>query len=432
MMWRRAEALHLSDPFTGHPSMTWNVALVGALLFCVLLLIDVLQLQLTVPGFLGRSVPEIEYLRDVAHLYLGGLGAIVWFPRVLRLPALAAGSLMYFYYVVVGGAVAFLLPGGEAPDVGGQVRDALRGVTLFTAAVTGFCCFVRLGWQSVLWWYLLPVFALAGVFVVATYSLPDIFHEQPSFTPGRHAGVWGDPNIAAHVCAVGLATCIVAFLHRVRWYFVALAALPLLTGLFLTFSRSGYLAFVITVAFAVFLPLSFHRRVCLCIGLVLVLAAFIVLPAADVFRLDSERQSRISFLRQVVGLDESVADLTNGRFWLWQMSFTLVVDSPVLGHGLGRHRVPGTPLLRNEYPVGPHNEFIRLTVESGIVTPFLYLLFLLILFRRASASGASVLAQTAGLLAVVIFVDSLAHDGLFRNRRTCLLLGIAAASSESS
>jgi O-antigen ligase len=139
-----------------------------------------------------------------------------------------------------------------------------------------------------------------------------------------------------------------------------------MAALFMTYARSGWLAFL--VGAAALLWLRGHRKLVL-IGGPLLLAAFLITVPG--------------FRGRVVTLG-STSDGTNSMIWrlgLWRYALQIFPQRPVFGSG------PGTFLEHVAYQTGygPHQLWIGQLIETGIVGTLGYLVMLVVLGRRLHA-----------------------------------------------
>jgi len=104
---------------------------------------------------------------------------------------------------------------------------------------------------------------------------------------------------------------------------------------------------------------------------------------------------------------------------LWQLNF-------VLGHGAG-----SWPLLNgrpDDFPSHPHNLFLELLVESGVVGLVIFLILLTNSLKRISLvqMASDPLAMTTVLVTVNMFCNTMVSGDLSDNRTLFLLIGLLA------
>lgn len=80
---------------------------------------------------------------------------------------------------------------------------------------------------------------------------------------------------------------------------------------------------------------------------------------------------------------------TQNRIIIWKNSMTLTFEKPFFGHGFGQFEkeyngfIAQEPGSSNDHINMPYNDFLELGVEGGIVAVFLWLAFIISLFRYA-------------------------------------------------
>ncbi len=79
---------------------------------------------------------------------------------------------------------------------------------------------------------------------------------------------------------------------------------------------------------------------------------------------------------------------SGSRFELWNFGYELWKKNPVFGNGLGSYKIDVIPLESKIYSSWqiskhPHNDFIQIAVESGLITSLLYLSIFVIIFIKS-------------------------------------------------
>ena len=161
-----------------------------------------------------------------------------------------------------------------------------------------------------------------------------------------------------------------------HWPAAAAAVLTLANLILITDGRSGYLALLILIALTGLGLAKGGWRYLLGIGLPLAIALLLAIsPTA---------RNRI---RQ--GIDEAL-DYQNSprltsmgiRISMWRHTAELIRKRPLLGYGTGgfdeayRHLVEGESGWQNQPVASPHNQFMRISAEQGIVGLVVFLAFL--------------------------------------------------------
>lgn len=158
------------------------------------------------------------------------------------------------------------------------------------------------------------------------------------------------------------------------------ATLIIALGIILTFSRGAFIA-MLTVAM-VYVWRFRHIRVGMFV-LMLAVVAFAIAPAAVRDRLSTGLDGQsIGGQLEAGGNDE----LTAGRVYLWRNLAPEIIRSPVIGRGLDSGRWSEFA-KRGSVFVNPHNLYISILMDLGIIGAvliFLFYRFVWRLFRRLS------------------------------------------------
>ncbi len=137
---------------------------------------------------------------------------------------------------------------------------------------------------------------------------------------GRLLSTWFDPNylggLFTVITAVALGVALSVPFRQARWWWVAVVALTLATVL--TYSRSGYVGFVIAMGFVAL----FRSRTMLIIGLLAMMSVILFVPRV---------QERVIGIRTI----DETAQL---RLVSYQNAFTVIGDHPWLGIGYNLYK----------------------------------------------------------------------------------------------
>ncbi len=157
---------------------------------------------------------------------------------------------------------------------------------------------------------------------------------------------------------------------------------------FLTGSRATYLALLVSFSFFFFFyPFKIKRIKTLKIaaGFLLVFATIIVL-IFNFFPQLGEKNDLFSRLTNRLSLKRAFTDLAGTRFAVWQITLKAVKDKPLLGWGpenfyigFEKYYEPTAPSLQKLWWDRPHNIFLDVAVNSGLIALFFYISFWLIL-----------------------------------------------------
>ncbi len=235
-------------------------------------------------------------------------------------------------------------------------------------------------------------------------------HGSPGIV-ARNSTTQGMAFAAACFLALMLAFGDRATDRRMRLLLAAAAVLLACNLVFITSSRSGHLMLLILLAGAVVQLLAGWRRV----------AAIAVLPlaAALAFSLSPMLQTRFGMM-----VDELRAPLASEqisgmgiRVVMWRVSAQMALERPLLGYGTGGFPAAyESAIKRSSYrgwaatpTIDPHNQYLLVQLQAGIVGSAAFAWFLLAGFRSRSpdpwraAGKALLLGWCASALATSVF-----------------------------
>lgn len=250
------------------------------------------------------------------------------------------------------------------PHEEGNVAMAISiGSTLFLAfvAVVALGVWIRHGGRAI---YLASLFTLLiGVAVnVAEFAGFGKF----SSVPGRAAGFLIDANDSSIAIINSVAVCIV--LSRRFWPKALLLGIAII-GVVPTFSRSGMIVYALVCV--VFAMVHFRQHARQIITLAVVGVAFLVvgLGTFAVLVKDANAKARFSAIfggdTSKMGSSERMKDLNDG--------LKAANEMPILGHGVGA----GTSQWQ------PHNQFVSLWVDQGILAALFFVALWFLLLGKA-------------------------------------------------
>jgi len=262
----------------------------------------------------------------------------------------------------------------------------------------------------------LAIAAFAIVAVGAALNLYELFVESNvwSIAPGRSAGLYVNPNISSEaLLGYGLAFLTARF-TKLRIIDLMLMSL-IIVGVFATFSRAGILAaLVLLTATALMRVQRKHIPRFVVGGAALSLFAFLF--ASYVFQnldLSEDATRRILSLIEMGG----VGDYREERGLTALAWLEIAMENPLVGAGVG---------ASYDLPQGPHNMFVAMMVDYGIVGLIVYLVILIrliLIARRADRN----LSGTILFFVAWLVIFSFASHTLLGNTVTVPLMGFALA-----
>ena len=158
--------------------------------------------------------------------------------------------------------------------------------------------------------------------------------------------------------------------------------------IFLTGSRATYLALLVSFFFFLFLyPIRIKQIKTLKIiaGSLLLIAIISIIVFNSLPQL-SEKGDFFSRLANRLSIQRVATDLFGTRFAVWQITLKAIKDRPLLGWGpenfyigFEKYYEPTAPNLQKLWWDRPHNIFLDIAANSGLIALFFYIAFWLIL-----------------------------------------------------
>ena len=117
------------------------------------------------------------------------------------------------------------------------------------------------------------------------------------------------------------------------------------------------------------------------------------------------------------------------RLLLWKLGFEKAMEAPFLGHGFGAlESMDGAPVGNDGRPLGPHNLYLTLLGEAGIVPLLLFVSAIVLLLRAQWAAPKSVARDATIACVVVIALYSMSFEHLLGLGAFMFLAGVSVAT----
>jgi O-antigen ligase len=228
--------------------------------------------------------------------------------------------------------------------------------------------------------YTLLLVVVAGVLInYVDFFARNIVPAPLSLVPGRAAGLYLDANVSGYSLAFGMLLSAWILPRRVRFAYCLFVG----TAVLLTFSRSSIMLWALTIVAMAWCEWFLAPRrwsVALTLAMVVIVGWGLVEGAwvsvarqvgADRY-LDQNTASRIggSFIGQN---DDSSED----RLRVAQRGIAAFLDAPLLGHGIGA-------LHTRDLFTEPHNQYIVVAAEGGIVGLAMFVSLIVLLWISGS------------------------------------------------
>jgi O-antigen ligase len=266
---------------------------------------------------------------------------------------------------------------------------------------------------------LASIFALVGLWQEATKELlfygPQLEVSNAYSSFFRVTSLFSDPSLYGRHVVLGIAVLLVLLWARqINVYAAAGLMVVMFAGLYFSYSQSSMAAlFVVAAAVTLLAGDRVARRT------VAIATAVAVVGAAGVVAVQAR--------------DQSIRELTSGRWQRAELTIDVVREQPLVGVGLGAQpkvsRQLGAGRNAREARFVSHTTPLTVAAELGLVGFALYVFLLagavrmLAILRRSRPA----LALGLGAVLLALFTHALAYSGFFEDPITWLALGVGAA-----
>jgi O-antigen ligase len=235
------------------------------------------------------------------------------------------------------------------------------------------------------------VILVIGIYQIIGYLMKGVFDHHTSY---EISAMFAHRNLYAQIILLSLPFN-VYILFTDKSYFRLIAIITTLISLiFITIllTKSVWLAFVIALFVCLVIFLAFiYKRPSKGLGAIkkpLLIAIIVVLVIGFSAILISKISDESIFEKQTYWLKSSQFGSSKERLELWKRSFRMVEENPVSGVGTGNWRILiskyGSENLRSEngeiFFQRPHNDFIWIMSEAGIIAFISYVSLLILVF----------------------------------------------------
>lgn len=267
---------------------------------------------------------------------------------------------------------------------------------------------------------------VASISVLTSPLLYSFFLNVPPSSEYRFGGFFANPNEAGVMACVGLAFLLAVPLKRMWMHIAALIVCSV--AVILTFSKTAWL--VMILVWALHLLRKAERNPIFLIIIIATMVSMALIEVREVlawimdnpyFQVSFEQQRRIEqvMLADIAGV--SAENTLTGRDFLWQFGFAKIMETPLLGHGLGTfHHLEGG-LLELDVWQGVHNVYLMFWGEAGPI-PFLMLVAASIIVARDVAVRAS--HSLALPLAMIIFINLQVNHNILSSRYFLVVIAV--------
>jgi O-antigen ligase len=268
--------------------------------------------------------------------------------------------------------------------------------------------FYQTSWKERFVRYYLAVMSLAAVIAVPLCLL------EIQVRAEGEAGIFMTNHSSQSMAFVAAALCCIFLLKEAlsiqkKRLLLGMLALFLLNVFFISPSRSGYLAFPVAAVFA-FINLYGYKKIPHILG-VTALALSLVLLTSSTLR------QRIKLgVQEITHYQTSDNSTSMGvRVVFYQNTWELIQNKPLLGYGTSSfksvysaHVAPKYKDWRGEPATDPHNQYLFVWMENGLVGLVLFLAYIFTAVRQGAAQ------QPFGAIAASVLV-AIAASSLFNS-----------------
>ncbi len=304
----------------------------------------------------------LDKLKNDRRLRLGKIGKwVVLFLFVLFITYLLNAlrfdpSQMLTAFSYMGRFGMYLILAIMAHDLLSRDKTSLFQKTLLSGMIASMVMICALGFLQLVYF---PDFLELGMYLQGW---------DPHI--GRLLSTWLDPNFIGGYLAFILGITISLGLYykhkKNNKMFIAMALVSVLglAALYMTFSRSGYLALMATLAVLAF----FKSRKLLVAILLIVILAFSLSP-----RVQERTGEAWSSGKALLGLNSQYAldPTAELRVWSWSFAEEIIKDHPIIGVGYGRYAYEinnrGHGLMSDHSIGGSDSSLLTIWAQTGII-----------------------------------------------------------------
>ncbi len=327
-------------------------------------------------------------------------------------------------YLIIGGIVGILATEAHADRVPSLL---LRYFTAIIVTIAGY--------YSILLCYsdrVEPIKIILVLSVIATFFIP--FGSELN-TSGRiivdsqrGAGLFGNPNEAGIIAAMGLA-CTLTFVKRK--YLAVTLSLFFISMAVLTFSKAVLLMLIMVYFANLLLKGNISTgAIRLIAGGVLLFSLLIAYRSEIVANFDGNQAKRIDQFFSILMLEPSEESVESSRGYLWKQGMEYIYKHPIVGNGLGAlHSMEGASVSVNDgKSQGVHNSYLLKFGDSGILAFFAFVFFIIIsLYQSFKLAKYHIYARVSFAYFMIFALDCVATHNVELLRFHNYLIGTSFA-----
>lgn len=269
-------------------------------------------------------------------------------------------------------------------------RDALLLIFSYSLIFWLVANNIKLKWEVT---SLLAIFVLCGTLLssygifqyVAGFKMLSKYVAERGLSldiPSRVFSIFISPNhLAGFLCMLIPVAFVLLLNAKDKWQKVALliAGVVMITCLFLTFSRGGWLCFMVVVAILVVgIPKTQRRKGAANLLLLGMFALIFCLTVITMTEMYSPETALYPGLTKEAGVTSA-----QGRFHLWKGTLRMIKEFPLLGTGIGTYACIYSVYQHGGiYSKHAHNTYLELFAETGVLGFALFLAIILLILKK--------------------------------------------------
>lgn len=372
-------------------------------------------------GSLGFQQTLVQSWKE-ALILLMALAWLTYFVSRNRIPLRRDAINVTFGVIVFLSLLVtlFVHPGSSAVLYG--IKTNLVAIALFFIAQIPLSqkSFVKknLSWLVIVPGFFVAILAVLQSSVISPDLLVNIGYNSNTIDPKqivdgslkfyRAFSTLGGPNQLGAYLILPLVFSI-AFCIKLKKWWIGLFSIPMLAGIFLSYSRSAWIASVVAVFICIFILLSKKQRIIFGISsmvVAVVLATVLLSQINTNQKLQNVLLHGRYFENQLQGSDSQRIDAIANA--------AEVIGNQPFGHGLGS---AGPASFQSDKPVISENWYLQIAYEIGLLGLLLYLVvftgLLSEFFRdRKNPLAVALFSATIGILIINMFLHAWADSTL--------------------
>ena len=251
--------------------------------------------------------------------------------------------------------------------------------------------------------------------------------------PGRLDGILANNHTTQSLAFIAAIICCIFFIReaapRMKVILGFLILLFAIDVLFVSTSRSGYLALMVGTGFAGLLVFGRKR-------IPLILALLLLAAGAAIFGSKALQSQVQRGFHEIVNYQHNAQFTPMGaRVVFWENTLQLIREKPVFGYGTGSFEREYSRHIEGKYSdwrttptADPHNQYLFILVENGVFGLLVFLAFIIVTIRQG------MLIQPYGVIAASVLAAWTATSLFNSHFKTfpeghmlCLFLGVLLA-----